>query len=356
MQLGEDGVSSPENAKRLFETDRKRKYRANKLNELIELEAQSRRLGAYLAQLQAKNRARQLARSKGENKTLRFQVNQSQCLMQMLSLWAQINERPQRALSHQTTWIETTLLTHPITRRQGIEWLSERVYHQACRVLPLNYPNRGRVDDDIGLDVLRSDDLDEDGVTISALKTHYRFSTCANYKSAAQVHWSDLIGAVSAFTNELIDRVDDRFLYYYHTNHRLGTSTLTIAGLFQDKDKVVVTNCFVAKDELFPLSENGLRPHGFNWTVYEAITPDLTLVHNLAVQYTPITAKGKLIPLEKIGQLFGRSAEGVQYRETYIEQIRNAAEASFVSLNKPMIKRLSDRMEKTASLEQDLSI
>ncbi|CAK4653795.1 unnamed protein product, partial [Aphanomyces euteiches] len=91
-------------------------------------------------------------------------------------------------------------------------------------------------------------------------------------------------------------------------------------------------------------------------TVYEAITPDLTLVHNLAVQYTPITAKGKLIPLEKIGQLFGRSAEGVQYRETYIEQIRNAAEASFVSLNKPMIKRLSDRMEKTASLEQDLSI
>ncbi|CAK4715998.1 unnamed protein product, partial [Aphanomyces euteiches] len=221
------------------------------------------------------------------------------------------------ALSHQTTWIETTLLTHPITRRQGIEWLSERVYHQACRVLPLNYPNRGRVDDDIGLDVLRSDDLDEDG---------------------------------------LIDRVDDRFLYYYHTNHRLGTSTLTIAGLFQDKDKVVITNCFVAKDELFPLSENGLRPHGFNWTVYEAITPDLTLVHNLAVQYTPITAKGKLIPLEKIGQLFGRSAEGVQYRETYIEQIRNAAEASFVSLNKPMIKRLSDRMEKTASLEQDLSI
>ncbi|KAH9148833.1 hypothetical protein AeRB84_007940, partial [Aphanomyces euteiches] len=114
-------------------------------------------------------------------------------------------------------------------------------------------------------------------------------------------------------------------------------------------DRVVITNCYVAKDELFPLSDGVLRPHGFAWTVYEAMTPDLTLVHNFAMQYTPITASGKIMPLEMIGRLFGRSPLGIQHRETYIEQIRTAAEATYVSTHKPIVREVNARMEKTSS-------
>ncbi|CAK4697222.1 hypothetical protein LEN26_020688 [Aphanomyces euteiches] len=342
-------VPSSLEEKRQFETARKRKYRAEKLKELIDLEAESRRLGAYLAQLQAKDRARRLARAKKENARLRLQVNQNHCLTPILSPWAHLNDHPPKAISHRTSWIETTLLANPISRKMGIQWLSERVYHQACRFLPLSYPNRRRVDDDISLDVHVSEDIDEAGITIAALETRYRYTTCTNFYAAARIHWGDILGEGPQFSQKLLDKVDDRFLYYLHENHRMGTSGVTIAGFFQDVDKVVITSCFLAKDELLPLGENAFRPHGFNWTVYEAVTPDITLVQNLALQYSPITANGKVIPLDKIGRLFGRSPDGIQYRETYIEQIRSAAEATYVSLNKPLLRCLSARMEKAAN-------
>ncbi|CAK4082650.1 unnamed protein product [Aphanomyces euteiches] len=86
----------------------------------------------------------------------------------------------------------------------------------------------------------------------------------------------------------------------------------------------------------------------WGWTVYEAMTPDITLVHNLFMQYTPITASCKVIPLEMIGRLFGRSPDGIQHRETYIAQIQTAAEAAFIDINKVIIRDLSARMDKTS--------
>ncbi|KAG9398624.1 hypothetical protein AC1031_014405 [Aphanomyces cochlioides] len=114
----------------------------------------------------------------------------------------------------------------------------------------------------------------------------------------------------------------------------------------QNNDRVVITYCFIAKDELFPLGENILRPHGFAWTVYEAVAPDIKLVHKVSNQCTPITSNGKVIPLDMIGCLFGLPPDGIRYRETYIEQIRSAAEATVVSINKPIIREASARMEK----------
>ncbi|KAF0729405.1 hypothetical protein Ae201684_012906 [Aphanomyces euteiches] len=255
--------------------------------------------------------------------------------MHIISQWVYTNEHPQRDITHRPTWFESTLLAHPITRRQGIQWLSERVYHQARHtfppsqdvmgkeyLLPLKHPFQGQVEM-----VFSSDD---EGVTIAALETRHRHTIPTDFRSTAALHWDKLIHVNNTIAKELIERVDDRFVYYHHRNRRIGTDILSIARCFPEDNRVVMTNCYVAKDELFPLGDGVLRPHGFSWTIYEAVSSGVTRVHNFALQYTPITAVGRVITLERIGRLFGLSPAGVHHRDAYIEQIRTAAEGAFV--------------------------
>ncbi|CAK4935746.1 unnamed protein product [Aphanomyces euteiches] len=336
-----------EEARRIAETLRKRQYRTAQHSELVQLEAQARRLRAYLSQLKREIEGRQLARSKDENVSLWTQVRQYHYLIQIFSQWVRVNEHPQKDLSHRPTWFESTLLAHPITRRQGIQWLSERVYHQARHtfppsrdvmgkeyLLPLRHPFQGQVEATLSFIAHLSDEIDDEGVTIDALETRCRHTLPTDFRSAAATHWDEVVHANSTVTMKLIERVDDRFAYCHHINHRIGTNILSIAALFQEDNRIVVTHCYVANDELFPLEDGVLRPHGFSWTIYEAMSSGLTLLHNFALQYTPITAKGRVIPLERIGRLFGLSPAGIHHREAYIQRIWSAAEASFIESHK----------------------
>ncbi|CAK4818919.1 unnamed protein product [Aphanomyces euteiches] len=293
---------------RLKETIRKRKYRAGKRRELIDLEAQARRLEAYLAKLQTQH----------------------------------------RMLSNRPTWMESTLLAHPITRRQGIQWLSERIFHQACRTVPRDRSLRGQGDKVYTLDVHVSDDIDDEGVTIDALETRYERTEYMDGKRAADEHWERLLSTQPTITKELIEHMDDRFMYFHHINHRIGTHILTIAGMLQDDDRVVITSCFVAKDELFPHGENIMRLHGFAWTIFESLAPYITLVHNLSYHYTPTLSNGRVIPLEKIGQLFGRSSFGSKHREAYIELIRSTAEAAFIDSHNEIDRQMKARKQRAS--------
>ncbi|KAH9104896.1 hypothetical protein AeMF1_019161 [Aphanomyces euteiches] len=132
-------------------------------------------------------------------------------------------------------------------------------------------------------------------------------------------------------------------MYYHHTNLRTGTIALTIAGLFKQDDCVVMTHCYVARDELFPHREGVLRPHGFSWTVFEAANPEATLIHNYSIQYTPFGSNGRVIPLEMIGKAFGRSAFGIQHRDAYIQLIHSAAERAFIDSHTAMIRETTNR-------------
>ncbi|KAG9398598.1 hypothetical protein AC1031_014380 [Aphanomyces cochlioides] len=336
-------MPTPEEARRIAETQRKRKYRTAQHSELVQLEAQVRRLRAYMSQLKREIGGRQLARLKDENVSLRTQVSQYYYLMQIFSQWVHMNEHPQKDLSHRPTWFESTLLAHPITRRQGIQWLSERVYHQARHtfplsrdvmgkeyLLPLKHPYQGQVEVTFSFIAHLSDEIDDEGVTIDALETRCRHTIPTDFRSAAATHWDQVVHTNSTVTMKLIERVDDRFAYCHHINHRIGTNILSIAALFQEDNRVVVTYCYVANDELFPLEDDVMRPHGFSWTIYEAMSSGMTLVHNFALQYTPIMVNGRVIPLERIGQLFSQSPTGVRHRDAYIERIRSVAEASFI--------------------------
>ncbi|CAK4773435.1 unnamed protein product [Aphanomyces euteiches] len=90
------GMPTQKEARRLAEIIRKRKYRASKRSELIELESQARRLTAYLSEQKRAIRARQLARAKEETLSLQTQVSQYHCLTQIFSQWVHVNEHPQK--------------------------------------------------------------------------------------------------------------------------------------------------------------------------------------------------------------------------------------------------------------------
>ncbi|CAK5110339.1 unnamed protein product [Aphanomyces euteiches] len=249
-------VPTTDEAKRLTETMRKREYRAGKRDEFFELLVESRRLTSNLAQLKAKPPG------------LWDKVNKSQYLSIVLCHWAYINETPQKDLAHQPTY--TTLLTHPITRKQGLQWLSERIYHEACLVLPETTLYRGKVEDTISQNTYVSHDIDEDGPTIAAMETIYQHTISTNFEIVARYYWENATGDAAPVPWTLIDKVDNgRFMYLHHTNARVGTNALAIAGLFIEANRAVITNCFVAKDELLPLGEGLQRPHG--------------MVHRLAV-------------------------------------------------------------------------
>ncbi|CAK4670841.1 unnamed protein product [Aphanomyces euteiches] len=306
---------------RLKETIRKRKYRAGKRRELIDLEAQARRLEAYLAKLQTQHRAGQLAQNL--SKLSEAHVNQYQLLMQAFAQW---------------------------------------IFHQACRTVPRDRSLRGQGDKVYTLDVHVSDDIDDEGVTIDALETRYERTEYMDGKRAADEHWERLLSTQPTITKELIEHMDDRFMYFHHINHRIGTHILTIAGMFQDDDRVVITSCSVAKDELFPHGENIMRPHGFAWfvtlspgllqcilrTIFESLAPYVTLVHNLSYHYTPTLSNGRVIPLEKIGQLFGRSSFGSKHREAYIELIRSTAEAAFIDSHNEIDRQMKARKQRAS--------
>ncbi|KAF0729397.1 hypothetical protein Ae201684_012899 [Aphanomyces euteiches] len=240
-------VPTTDEAKRLTETMRKREYRAGKRDEFFELLVESRPSHC----------------KECEPPGLWDKVNKSQYLSIVLCHWAYINETPQKDLAHQPTY--TTLLTHPITRKQGLQWLSERIYHEACLVLPETTLYRGKVEDTISQNTYVSHDIDEDGPTIAAMETIYQHTISTNFEIVARYYWENATGDAAPVPWTLIDKVDNgRFMYLHHTNARVGTNALAIAGLFIEANRAVITNCFVAKDELLPLGEGLQRPHGMD--------------------------------------------------------------------------------------------
>ncbi|KAH9089476.1 hypothetical protein LEN26_019136 [Aphanomyces euteiches] len=310
----------------LAETTRKRKYRAKKHQELVDLEAQVRRLTACLAHLHGEIRAQQLAQAKEEKTRLRMLVSQYSFLMQIFSHLVHVNDHPKKDLSLQSTWMQSTLLAHPISRRQGIQWLSERVFHLACQAAPHSQTLDGHIYETLTLDVHLSDEIDDEGTSISALESRYKYTMYSDFESVAREYWNAVIESNAAISRELIERVDDRFIYYHQRDHLKGANLLTVAGFFKQQDRIVVTYCYLARDELFPPEENILLSPGFSWTVFEATRPDTTLVHNLSLYGTPSTRDGHVIPLERIGRFFGRPSFGIQHREAYIELVRASAE------------------------------
>ncbi|KAH9085091.1 hypothetical protein LEN26_020690 [Aphanomyces euteiches] len=179
------------------------------------------------------------------------------------------------------------------------------------------------------LDVHLSDDIDDEGTSISALETRLKHTVSGDFESIARKHWNGFFrsnGPISREVRMAIAVLNDANVW---RNSLIVPTLLTVAGFFKQQDRIVITHCFLARDELFSPGDGVLLSHGFSWTVFEATRPDITLVHNLCIYGTPMTQDGRMISLETIGSFFGLSAFGIQHRDAYIELVRASAEKSF---------------------------
>ncbi|KAG9411085.1 hypothetical protein AC1031_016738 [Aphanomyces cochlioides] len=110
-------------------------------------------------------------------------------------------------------------------------------------------------------------------------------------------------------------------------------------ALFEDKDRIVVTQTMVAKDECFPMADGEFRFQGFGGYVvdflpcscqrtriiFDRLADNMTL-YRRSMQYVPVNNQGSL-SVEDMGRLFRRQVRGVRYRLALIEQLSGMMEA-----------------------------
>ncbi|KAF0696321.1 Aste57867_12918 [Aphanomyces stellatus] len=331
--------SSPEN--RRLDRLRKRKYRDERRAKIKCLEQELLRLQTELAQVQAHPTTRKARISpfalaaqvlQKHNQALQTHVQDQRHLVKLMAAWV-ASQVPTAGIPSAASWLHSTLVADPVTRRHGFEWLSERAYHMGLQQqASAGHPIFGGVHDGVRFNMHTSNS--DDGLTIAGMETNLQFTFFAPFQRCAHMLWGMLkdnwlVGTPVISSHQDAERVDDRLVYFSGANERLGTSMRRILGMFKDSHRVVITYVMIADDERFPLKDGEIRSHGYGWTIFEHVDDDITLMRHSHVQFTPKTTNG-VANLEEIGRMFGRSGVGSQYPEAYIEHIRSSAEATYV--------------------------
>ncbi|KAF0687037.1 Aste57867_21198 [Aphanomyces stellatus] len=285
------------------------------------------------------------------NAALHEQVLLQRQLAQLLYIWASA-QHPKQELSNQPSWIESTLLAYPVARRQGYQWHSDRLYHNAKQLTPRPYPSHDQADamrDAIRFEFHTTED-DVGQKQVGRMACHVQHTVFANYKTVAGFLWGcekQQSKEKETFCNLVeLDRVHAHLAYYNGQRQLFGLHVRRIDCLYDDGDRIVLTYCPIAHDECFPRPDGDLLYHGFGWTVLERVTDDITLVRFAAI-YPPLTKQGAAaVSLAETGQLYGLSADGVAHREAYIERIRAAAEDLYTRGLQRVTSALSYVLEK----------
>ncbi|KAF0716050.1 Aste57867_3053 [Aphanomyces stellatus] len=319
------------------EAQRLRKYREGKKSEVRRLQAQVQAFEMELKR--AKTSPKKSNNSRPQqltpyqvaakvlqkyNHSLRGQVEQAYQLACLMASWVAA-QTPQPGPHMHKSWMESTLLANPDARRQGYQWLSERIYHAATRVFP-RQPLGGSVQDAITFTMhTRHDEAER---TIAAMENHVQTTFFGHFKQVAQVLWHCMANnATATFSYDVVDAVHDQLLYVRGSNPLMRTTNLGLVCVFEEPRRIVTTYCLVAHDECYPLCDDELRTHGFGWTIHEHVTDDITLTRHSMLYGAPITKAGH-VSLQHIGRLYGQGV--VAHRDAYIEAIRAVAEVTFV--------------------------
>ncbi|KAF0695919.1 Aste57867_13294 [Aphanomyces stellatus] len=246
-------------------------------------------------------------------------------------------------------WIESTLLAHPTARREGFDWLSQRVYHAALRAYSVEDPSsqsHETIHNGIQCDLTTRVNDDGDRC-IAVMHTHVQHVFFAPFKEVARLIWiaerlrATVPSAASgAYVLEELKHLHDRLVYYGATYKRGGVVARRIDSMFVDDHRVVITHTFVADDECLPIASGMLLTPGFGWTIAERITDSITLVRHKIVQFAHLGTDGEA-PLEDVGRVFGLSRDGAQHRDAYIERIRSAGDANGHQTYQHMVQMLS---------------
>ncbi|KAF0695915.1 Aste57867_13290 [Aphanomyces stellatus] len=324
---------------------RMRKSRAAKKAEMAALEAHVRLLEEKLAQLKTSSphtrrpfakppMSSQLMRVFRDNKELWAEVVRQGKVADLLVMWLD-SCRPSSPLSPRPAWTESTLLADPATRRQGFQWLSERVYHTAKTA---SSPRRERPFTSTSAEHLVSFEMHtaerDDGVTVAAMENQLQMILFANYKTIAAILWAGLTqnnfdGVAVLPPSSIREKINDNMSYFCGSYDSTGLESCRIMAKFEDENRITITYVMVADDERLPIADNTFRTHGFGWTTLERVTDSITVLHNAVYHLTPLSATRIHASLADIAAIYGCPKYSLN-TNAQVEQIGAAAEAYFV--------------------------
>ncbi|KAF0719561.1 Aste57867_955 [Aphanomyces stellatus] len=335
----------------LVDADRKfsealrfRRLRAAKKAEMQDLRAEVHRLERELSCLQTAphpSSARRMGPQamamhvlQTQNAALRERIKTQRQLARVLSVWVS-SQCPSQDLPLRYAWKDATLLAHPLARRQGYEWLSRRVYHNAVSRCSRMHPFGDRVDDALHYELVTADNDDNDaGVSIARTQGHIQHTFFGNYKTIAAVLWDKHCRGQyvkpyphATVSPGVLDHVTSHLVYYTFAYDGIGVHAHHILSKVEEPNRIVLTVALVADDECHPLAADDLRQHGFCWFILERVTDTITLWRSALYVHAPITAHG-VASLAQMGQLYGLPEMApAMSRASYIERIRSVGHA-----------------------------
>ncbi|KAF0716899.1 Aste57867_2602 [Aphanomyces stellatus] len=323
--------------------ERMRRLRATKKVERGALQDQIRLLETTVARLRLEHRRRGFhdGDASPRHPCLHTQVMRQSKLIQLLQTWVAM-QHPPEGLHERPSWLHSTLLADPVARRQGFQWLSDKVFHGATGAPPrrVDFATRLAAGDTIGF-VLHTtgehswNDPDDDD-DVMAMELHVHSIVFAPLAAVAATIWRLLhetsVATTLLTTCKMVEQVHDHLVYHHGVNPRNGMSVRRIMCRYQDTaDRTVFTCVKLTHDDCFPLVDDDIRSHGFAWTVIERVTDSITVVRQSYLHFVPVTTAGAL-SLADLGAMFQVPPPcETDSRAAYMERLRTAAEIVFTT-------------------------
>ncbi|KAF0711393.1 Aste57867_5295 [Aphanomyces stellatus] len=278
------------------------------------------------------------------NKSLRRQVDDHEALARLLHTWV-LSQQPASEPSTRAPWNHSTLLANAAGRRHGLQWLSDKVYHNAVASMPRAAVFGASVQDAFRFTLHTTPDHDD----VAAMETHLQHTFFANVKDVARVIWgcehpSSPLKTYVVATDELVEQVHDRLIYNHGVYQGTGTDVRRIVSWFEDAHRIVITFTLLTEDECFPVARGQIRTHGFCWVIVERVTHSVSLLRHSVLHFKPVTADGPA-SLDDIGRMYNLHRGASQPRHAFVEQIRSAAEAAARDRYQTLLANLSQVLD-----------
>ncbi|KAF0717698.1 Aste57867_2147 [Aphanomyces stellatus] len=296
-------------AARQYECERKRRYRADQRrqielyqDQIVQLQEElSRRLSISQSSLPRTQSNLSLDDSSSlvTNRTLRMQVQRHADLLRRLQSWVYSAFQPPPSLTSalcgpSSPWLHSTLLADPMARRHGMLWLTDRVFHSAVAQHALDI----HVEDILQLELLHDDSA------LWGMSTQTQSTYLASLDDVAHALWCVYNGPAAARETLNATTGDAHVTYTRIQNTRLGTHLMVLRRRYNLSRRVVLVHVYLRDDDCVPRTPQEIRPHGFGWCIAEKIASDITLVRHRTVQYAPETTAGP-ISLDRIAAMYG---------------------------------------------------
>ncbi|KAF0696691.1 Aste57867_12573 [Aphanomyces stellatus] len=348
-------------AKRLYECERKRRYRAKQSHEREFLLSEVFRLKGELNwHLANSTRQHQLAKqeqlwrerahrafqdrstSTTQNQTLREQVRRHRQLLSTLVQWVGASIQPE--VKEGRTWLHSTLLADPTARQYGYRWLTDCIFHSAVEAAALD----GNINDIATNDVLVDPDWEIRGSHTTHQTTYF-----THYATVASCLWRSFTEnphMVNYDTERVVS--DGGLLYLRMQAKKKGSpSACLLMRRYELPTRIVFVRLFLRHDECYPFGTDEVRTHGVGWTTIEKVTDNITLYRAKLMQYVPATQDGDL-PFDQLAASF--KVEPHAARHVVVARIESQAQRAFADQIEARKRDLVRRLDELQQYERKL--